>query len=132
MAMGMDKSCDTTAFNAVSYTLDIILSSSPLVIKADNFASKKDPLLDVLPMRAGHKMAQSKDVTATVFSIDARVSCMFTEHYVRPGYLSRRCASNEARCRRCNVRLRVTTNSSSGCTKCKDVRRQIKVTVVCW
>jgi ribosomal protein L36 len=83
-------------------------------------------------MRAGFEMAQSKDVTATVFSTDARVPCMFTEHYVRLGHLLQRCASNQARCRRCNVRLRVTTSASSGCTKCKDVRRQIKVTVVCW
>ena len=43
MAMGMDESCDTIAFNTVSYTLDILLSSSPLVIKADNFAPKKIP-----------------------------------------------------------------------------------------
>ena len=82
-------------------------------------------------MHAGFEMAQSKGVTASVFSTDARVPCMFTVHYVRPGHLLRRCASKEARCRRRNVRLRVTTSSSSGCTKCKDVRPQIKVTVVC-
>ena len=43
MAMGMDESCDAIAFNAALYTLDILLSSSPLVIKADNFAPKKIP-----------------------------------------------------------------------------------------
>jgi hypothetical protein len=45
MAMGMDESCDTIAFNTVSYTLDILLSSSPLVTKAGNFAPKKSPCL---------------------------------------------------------------------------------------
>lgn len=43
MTMGMDESRDTIAFDTVSYTLGILLSSSPLVIKADNFAPKKIP-----------------------------------------------------------------------------------------
>jgi hypothetical protein len=43
MTMGMDETCDTIASNTVSYTLDILLSSSPLVIKADNFAPEKIP-----------------------------------------------------------------------------------------